>query len=200
MNYQVFWHETHLTQVDREKIKGHQGLCLWFTGLSGSGKSTLANELELLLHKKGIHTYILDGDNIRHGLNKDLGFDEASRKENIRRVGEVTKLMVDAGLVVITAFISPRKRDRDSVRELLNERFVEIYVECDLQTCEERDPKGLYRKARQNEIKDFTGISSPYEFPRNPEIIIDNGQGSDLQKNTHKLLKFLEQNYLYKKL
>lgn len=199
MNYQVFWHDTHLTNIEREKLKGHKGLCIWFTGLSGSGKSTLANELELLLFKKRIHSYILDGDNIRKGLNKDLGFDDASRKENIRRIGEVAKLMVDAGLVVITAFISPFQNDRDTIRKLLNNRFIEIYVQCDLQTCEERDPKGLYRKARQNEINEFTGISSPYEIPENPEFIIDNGAGTDIHKNVQSLFNYLEKKYLYNK-
>jgi len=199
MDLRVFWHDTHLTQIDREKVKGHRGLCLWFTGLSGSGKSTLANELEQLLYQKRIHTYILDGDNIRHGLNKDLGFDDSSRKENIRRIGEVTKLMVDAGLVVITAFISPFREDRNMVRKLLNERFIEIYVDCDLKTCEGRDPKGLYKKARMNEIQEFTGISSPYEIPDQPEYVIDNGPGSNVQTNTQLLFDFLEQNYLYNK-
>lgn len=197
MDHQVFWHETHLTQIDRERLKGHRGLCLWFTGLSGSGKSTLANELELLLYQKRIHTYILDGDNIRHGLNKDLGFDEASRKENLRRIGEVVKLMVDAGLVIITAFISPYNQDRDLIREIIDQRFVEIFVRCDLETCEERDPKGLYKKARAGEVSEFTGISSPYEIPEKPEFIIDNGKGSDLQQNSLSLLRFIEQNYLY---
>lgn len=199
MNYQVFWHDTHLKNIEREQLKGHKGLCVWFTGLSGSGKSTLANELELLLYKKRIHSYILDGDNIRQGLNKDLGFDDASRKENIRRIGEVAKLMVDAGLVVITAFISPFREERDTIRKLLSDRFIEIYVQCDLQTCEERDPKGLYRKARQNEINEFTGITSPYEVPENPEYIIDNGAGSDIHKNVQSLFNFLEQKYIYNK-
>ena len=171
-NRNIFWHSTHISRVEREKIKNHLGYCLWFTGLSASGKSTLANILEKRLVDIDIHTYLLDGDNIRHNLNKDLGFSDEDRVENIRRIGEVSNLFVDAGISVLTAFISPFQKDRDMVRELLPEgRFIEIYVDCDLEVCEQRDPKGLYKKARKNEIKDFTGISSPYEAPTNPELI-----------------------------
>jgi adenylylsulfate kinase len=155
----LVWHNTKITKSDHEKLNGHKGVCIWFTGLSGSGKSTLANEVEVELNKKGIHTYLLDGDNVRHGLNKNLDFSAEGRKENIRRIGEVAKLFVDAGLVVLTAFISPFREDRDNVRKLLNDgEFIEIFVDADLETCESRDPKGLYKKARNGEIKDFTGI------------------------------------------
>jgi adenylylsulfate kinase len=189
----IVWHNSKLTYKDREKLNKHESACIWFTGLSGSGKSTLANELELRLNKLGIHTYLLDGDNIRHGLNKNLDFSEEGRKENIRRIGEVAKLFVDAGIIVLTAFISPFKADRDTVRELIPEgKFIEVFVDCDLETCEKRDPKGLYKKARNNEIKDFTGISSPYEIPENPELIIDNDEYSDLSQNVEKIILFLQ--------
>lgn len=176
----------------------HSGLCLWFTGLSGSGKSSLANEVEILLFEKGIHSYLLDGDNVRHGLNKDIGFSEADRKENIRRIGEVAKLFVDAGIVVLTAFISPYKEDREMIRKNLpGRKFIEIYVSCDLETCESRDPKGLYKKARENQVGDFTGISAPYEVPDKPEIIIDNSNGSDLKENARSIMKYIEEYFLY---
>ena len=146
---------------------------LWFTGLSGSGKSTIANALEKALHERGIRTYVLDGDNVRHGLNSDLGFTDADRVENIRRIGEVAKLMVDAGIVVLTAFISPFRAERDMVRELFAEdEFVEIFVDTPLEIAEARDPKGLYQKARRGEIPNFTGIGSPYEVPLNPDLHI----------------------------
>lgn len=178
----------------REKLLDHASTCIWFTGLSGSGKSTLANEVELTLFKRGIHTYILDGDNIRHGLNKDLGFGADDRKENIRRIGEVANLFVDAGLVVMTAFISPYREDRDQVRALLPEgKFIEVFVNCDLDTCEKRDPKGLYKKARAGEIRNFTGISAPYEAPKNPELTIDNGANSSLENNVNAVIAYLEQ-------
>ncbi len=189
----LYWHKGKVSISDRENANGHKSACLWFTGLSGSGKSTLALEVEAELFKLGIQTYILDGDNVRHGLNKDLSFSETDRKENIRRIGEVAKLFVDAGIIVLTAFISPFVNDREQVRKLLPEgKFIEIFVDCDLETCEARDPKGLYKKARANEIKDFTGISSPYEKPVNPEIIIDNGKNSDLNKNIAKIISHLK--------
>ena len=163
-----------ITKSDRNNLTGNNSFVIWFTGLSGSGKSTLANNLEKKLLSEGILTYILDGDNIRGGLNKDLDFTENGRVENIRRIGEVAKLMTDAGVVVLTAFISPFKEDRNTVRRLLNDgEFIEIYVKCDLNTCEERDVKGLYSKAREGKIKNFTGIDSPYEEPVNPEITVD---------------------------
>lgn len=170
----IKWHGTAVTHADREKLNGQRSVLLWFTGLSGAGKSTIANAVDLLLHQRGRHTYLLDGDNIRHGLNKNLGFSEDDRRENIRRIGEVSKLMVDAGLIVSSAFVSPYRRDRDDVRALFSpEKFVEIFVDASLETCEARDPKGLYKKARNGEIKGFTGIDDPYEAPVNPELILD---------------------------
>lgn len=192
MSTNIVWHNANVSKSDREKLNGHKGACIWITGLSGSGKSTIANEVEIKLHNLGIHTYLLDGDNIRHGLNKNLDFSDEGRKENIRRIGEVAKLFVDAGIVVLTAFISPFRADRKNVRKLLGEgQFIEIFVDADLETCEARDPKGLYKKARTGEIKDFTGISSPYEKPDNPEIKIDNGKDTDLQKNVDLIIKYL---------
>jgi adenylylsulfate kinase len=162
------------TQTERAKIKQQTPMCLWMTGLSGAGKSTLANALEQELNKKSKHTYILDGDNLRHGLNSDLGFSEADRNENVRRVAEAAQLMVDAGLIVIVGLISPFKQERDWARSLFQpNQFKEIYISTSLEECEYRDTKGLYQKARLGEIKDFTGIDSPYEAPDNPDVIID---------------------------
>lgn len=167
-------HESRVTKADRVKTFGHRSCVLWFTGLSGSGKSTIAVEVERVLISRGVHAYVLDGDNVRHGLNADLGFSEEDRRENIRRLGEVSRLFVEAGLIVITAFISPFREDRDRVRSLLGEgEFLEIYAKCPIELCETRDPKGLYAKARAGEITDFTGIDSPYEEPINPELILD---------------------------
>ncbi|OPL12550.1 MAG: adenylyl-sulfate kinase [delta proteobacterium MLS_D] len=188
------WHPGAISRSDRETIKNHKGACLWFTGLSGSGKSTLANELEAALNARGVHTYILDGDNIRHGLNRDLGFTDAARTENIRRIGEVAKLFVDAGIIVLTAFISPFIRDRDFARNLMSEGdFIEIFVDADLATCERRDPKGLYTKARSGEIRDFTGIDSPYEPPLRPELTIRNNDDADIADNVRIITLFLEE-------
>ncbi|MFN5223912.1 MAG: adenylyl-sulfate kinase [Bacteroidota bacterium] len=160
-------------KADRIRQNGHKPCVVWFTGLSGSGKSTLANAVEQLLVAEGIHTYVLDGDNIRHGLNSNLDFSESGRHENIRRIGEVSKLFVDAGIVVLTAFISPFKSDRAMVRSLVEaDEFVEVFVDCPIEICEQRDVKGLYKKARAGEIPDFTGISSPFENPEHPEITI----------------------------
>ena len=170
----IHWHAATIERGDREKQNTHKSAILWFTGLSGSGKSTLAHAIEDKLHQLGSRTYVLDGDNIRHGLCKDLGFSDADRTENIRRIGEVSKLFVDAGVIALTAFISPFRSDRDAVRELVNDGdFIEVFCYCPLDVCEERDPKGLYKKARAGEIPEFTGISSPYEEPLNPEIKID---------------------------
>jgi adenylylsulfate kinase len=170
----VVWHEASLSKDARRKQNGHHSFVIWFTGLSGSGKSTVANAVATRLYENGIRNYVLDGDNIRHGLNKDLGFSEEDRKENIRRIGEVSKLFVDGGQVVLTAFISPFLADRQVVRDLLKEdEFVEIFVKCPIEECEKRDPKGLYVKARQGIISDFTGISSPYEEPVNPELVVE---------------------------
>ena len=183
----VVWHENHLNLDDRRELLGKKNKVLWFTGLSGSGKSTLAIEVQKKLHEKGYLTYILDGDNIRHGLNGDLGFSPEDRKENIRRIGEVTKLLYDAGVYVLVCFISPYRKDRKRVRELIGEDFVEIYVKCSLEECEKRDTKGLYKKARVGEIKDFTGISAPYEEPENAEIVVDTSK-EDIDKTTVKIV------------
>ncbi|MEG3126916.1 adenylyl-sulfate kinase [Pantoea cypripedii] len=173
----VVWHDHPVTRDEREQQHGHQGVVLWFTGLSGSGKSTVAGAVEQALHRLGVSTYLLDGDNVRHGLCRDLGFSDDDRKENIRRVGEVAKLMVDAGLVVLTAFISPHRAERQMVRDLLAEgQFVEVFVDTPLAVCEARDPKGLYKKARAGELRNFTGIDSVYEAPEEPEIHLDGEQ------------------------
>ncbi|WP_284037661.1 adenylyl-sulfate kinase [Neobacillus sp. 114] len=169
----ITWHNATITKEDRRAQNGHGSCTLWFTGLSGSGKSTIANAVSNELFRQGINEYVLDGDNIRHGLNKDLGFSEEDRTENIRRIGEVAKLFVDSGQIVTTAFISPFRSDRDNVRALFAEgEFIEVFIDCPLEECERRDPKQLYVKARKGEIKDFTGIDSPYESPGNPEILI----------------------------
>ncbi|MGQ3905050.1 adenylyl-sulfate kinase [Mixta calida] len=173
----VVWHAHAVTRADRERQHGHQGVVLWFTGLSGSGKSTVAGALEQALHQLGVSTYLLDGDNVRHGLCRDLGFSDADRKENIRRVGEVARLMVDAGLVVLTAFISPHRAERQMVREMLGDgQFIEVFVDTPLAICEARDPKGLYKKARAGELRNFTGIDAAYEAPSLPEIHLDGEQ------------------------
>jgi adenylylsulfate kinase len=172
----ITWHEAAITKDERRAQNGHGSCVLWFTGLSGSGKSTIANAVSKELYRQGINEYVLDGDNVRHGLNRDLGFSEKDRNENIRRIGEVAKLFVDSGKVVTTAFISPFRADRDQVRVIFEEGdFIEVFVDCPLEECERRDPKQLYAKARRGEIKDFTGIDSPYESPVNPEITISSG-------------------------
>lgn len=175
----ITWHETSITKSDRRIQNGHGSCTLWFTGLSGSGKSTIANAVSHELYRLGINEYVLDGDNIRHGLNKDLSFSDDDRTENIRRIGEVAKLFVDSGKIVTTAFISPFRSDRDGVRALFEAgEFIEVYVSCPLEECERRDPKQLYAKARRGEIKDFTGIDSPYEAPEQPEITIQSDKVS----------------------
>ncbi|MBK9332800.1 MAG: adenylyl-sulfate kinase [Ignavibacteria bacterium] len=185
-------HDLTISKKDRNKLLGNRSFVIWFTGLSGSGKSTLANETEKILNKKGYLTYILDGDNIRGGLNSNLTFSEEDRKENIRRIGEVAKLMVDAGIIVITAFISPFREDRDKVRNLLGEdEFIEVYLNTPVEKCEERDVKGLYKKVREGEIKDFTGINSPYEIPENPEVIIDTAENT-AEESVNVLLNKIE--------
>ena len=168
----VVWHQGAVNRADREKLNGHRGCTVWLTGLSGSGKSTIAVALEKELCSRGVRTYILDGDNIRHGLNKNLGFSPTDRTENIRRIGEVAKLFTDAGLVALTAFISPYRADRDQVRAMMPDDFVEVFVDCPVETCEERDVKGLYKKARAGQIPEFTGVSAPYEEPTKPELTI----------------------------
>ena len=171
----VVWHQSTISNKDRNNLLNQKPFVLWFTGLSASGKSTLANIVEQKLYKMKYNTYLLDGDNVRHGLNSDLGFNEESRIENIRRIGEVSKLFLDSGIIALTAFISPFKSDRQLVRELFEEgKFLEVFVDSSLEVCENRDPKGMYAKARKGEIKNFTGISSPYEEPPNPEIHVIN--------------------------
>lgn len=175
----IVWHDHHISKADRAEQKKQKPCLIWFTGLSGSGKSTVANALERELFIDGHHTYLLDGDNIRHGLSKDLGFSDQERVENIRRIGEAAKLFVDAGLIVMTAFISPFKSDRAIARSLVEEsEFVEVFMNAPLDTCEERDPKGLYKKARAGEIPHFTGIDSEYEAPVNPEITLNTAVNS----------------------
>ncbi len=170
----ITWHEHMVPREARSELKGHKGALLWFTGLSAAGKSTIANAVDYKLNQRRFHTYLLDGDNVRHGLNKSLGFSAEDRAENNRRIGEVGKLMVDAGLIVCTAFISPYRRDRDAVRETITAgHFIEIFVDASLATCEARDPKGLYKQARAGKLKQFTGIDDPYEPPVKPELTLD---------------------------
>lgn len=189
----ITWHAGVITAEDREKLLKQKGVVIWLTGLSGAGKSTIARELEKRLYDMGHLSYVLDGDNIRHGLNRNLGFSPEDRKENIRRISEVAKLFADAGVITITAFISPYREDRDNARKLLPEgKFVEVYVKCPLEKCEERDVKGLYKKARAGEIKEFTGISAPYEPPLNPELVIDTDKLS-LDESVEMLLNYLNQ-------
>lgn len=172
----IKWHPGIVSRLDRESMKNHRGFTVWFTGLPSSGKSTIAASLEGFLHRKGHHTYILDGDNIRHGLNKNLGFSPEDREENIRRIGEVAKLFRDAGIINMVAFVSPYKRDRQMARELgSGGEFVEVFVDCPVNICEIRDPKGAYKKAKEGIIKEFTGISAPYEEPEEPEIHLETG-------------------------
>jgi adenylylsulfate kinase len=189
----VTWHEHTVTKQDRETFLKQKGVILWFTGLSGSGKSTVANEVAYQLYKRGNFSYVLDGDNIRHGLNKDLGFSPEDRDENIRRISEVAHLFSDAGVIAITAFISPYQKLRDFCRTLQDEnRFYEIYCHASLKTCEIRDPKGLYKKARAGQIKEFTGIDAPYEKPVNPELIIDT-ENYDVEECAQQVIKKLQQ-------
>ncbi|MFL1455744.1 adenylyl-sulfate kinase [Marinobacter sp. GN3S48] len=170
----IVWHDHKITRAERSVNKNQKPCLLWFTGLSGSGKSTIANALDVALHSRGYHTFLMDGDNVRHGLCKDLGFSDQDRVENIRRIGEVSKLFADAGLIVLSAFISPFTSDRRMVRNLFPAgEFIEVFMETPLDTCEKRDPKGLYEKARAGEIKNFTGIDSPYEAPEYPEVRLD---------------------------
>lgn len=190
----IVWHNATITKDDRHRMNGHKSAILWYTGLSGAGKSTLANKVEEKLFERGYHTYVLDGDNIRMGLNKGLGFDADSRKENIRRIGEVAKLFVDAGAIVSTAFVSPYNEDREMVRKLVKDgEFIEIYVAASLEVCESRDTKGLYKKARAGEIKNFTGISDPYEAPLDAELSVDTGNQS-LEESAQVVINYLEKN------
>jgi len=189
----IKWHKQRVTKADRWGSNKHKSALIWITGLSASGKSSIAIELEHRLFHRKIKTFVLDGDNVRHGLNKDLGFSPGDRKENLRRVGEVSKLLVDAGIITIAAFISPYASDRQRVRELFRgdkEEFIEIYLKCALAVCESRDPKGLYKKARMGEIPDFTGISQPYETPVNPEIIIETDR-LGIEESVDKIITYL---------
>lgn len=174
MSTNIVWHEASIEKSERREQNGHASFILWFTGLSASGKSSIANAFARRLFEGNKKAFVLDGDNIRHGLNNDLGFDEVSRKENIRRIGEVSKLFVESGQIVLTAFISPYREDRQVVRNLVQDgEFIEVFVKASVEACEKRDPKGLYKKARNNEIPNFTGISAPYEEPENPEVVLD---------------------------
>lgn len=189
----ITWHDSEVTKAERQERNGHKSVVIWFTGLSGSGKSTVSVALEKALFEQKITSYRLDGDNIRHGLNKNLGFSPEDRKENIRRIGEVGKLMVDVGVVTMTAFISPYEEDRNIVRDILEDgEFIEVYTKCSLDECEARDPKGLYKKARSGEIKEFTGINAPYEEPSNPEIIIDTEQHS-VEEAVEEIVAYLKE-------
>jgi adenylylsulfate kinase len=206
----ITWHHSHLTREDRESLLNQRGVTLWFTGLSGAGKSTIATALERELFTNKKSTYILDGDNIRHGLCSDLGFGPEDRQENIRRIGEVCNLFTDAGIIVLAAFVSPYKADRDNVRQLLDKNpsprddddetnpntrgknFIEVYVQADVETCILRDPKGLYKKAKAGEIKNFTGISAPFEAPENPELVLRTGEKS-LDECVSELINYLRE-------
>jgi len=177
----VVWHHATVTRARRETQNGHRGAIVWFTGLSGSGKSTLAHAVEEILHQQGCHTFVLDGDNVRHGLCGDLGFSSKDREENIRRIGEMAKLFMEAGVIVLTAFISPYRADRERVRDMVEQGdFIEIYCDASIEVCEARDVKGMYKKARAGLISEFTGISSPYEVPKNPELTVNTG-GTELE-------------------
>ena len=188
----IVWHEASVDRAAMADKRGHRSAILWFTGLSGSGKSTLANAVNAALFERGLDTYVLDGDNVRHGLCKDLGFSDADREENIRRIGEVAKLFLDAGVIVLTAFVSPFRADRDKARDLVEMGdFFEIFCAADLNVCESRDPKGLYAKARSGAIKEFTGISSPYEAPDTPELKIDTG-AQELAESVDVVIKALQ--------
>jgi adenylylsulfate kinase len=189
----IFWHEGQITRADRERLHGHRGVTIWFTGLSGSGKSTLARAAEEALFERGCQVYVLDGDNIRHGLNRDLGFSPEDRKENIRRIGEVAKLFTDFGAIVLTAFISPYREDRNTARAVhADGDFVEVFVDCSLELCEARDPKGLYARARSGELEDFTGVSDPYEPPERPEVVCETAVESP-EESAAKIMAVLEE-------
>jgi adenylylsulfate kinase len=187
----IIWHSATVTRARRESQNNHKGIILWFTGLSGSGKSTLAHAIEERLHQLNCRTFVLDGDNIRHGLCSDLGFDDKARKENIRRISEVAKLMMEAGIITLTAFISPFRSDRENARKLFpHGEFIEIYCDCSLEVCEQRDPKGLYQKARDGVIPHFTGISSPYEAPERMEAIIKTDELA-IEESVEQIMKLL---------
>lgn len=193
----IIWHQGAISREDRERLNAHRGFTVWFTGLSASGKSTLAVALEEALYERGARTFILDGDNVRHGLNRNLGFSPEDRKENIRRLGEVAKLFNEAGVITLTAFISPYREDRQSARDLASAgSFIEVFVDCPVDVCEQRDPKGAYKKAREGIIKEFTGISAPYEDPESPEIHLRTDQLS-VDQSVQTILEYLvAKNYI----
>jgi adenylylsulfate kinase len=192
------WHNATVTREKREALNGHQSALIWFTGLSGSGKSTLAHTVEERLYQLGCRTFVFDGDNVRHGLCSDLGFTAEDRAENIRRIGEMSGLFLEAGIISLTAFISPFRKDRGLVRSLVgNDRFIEVYCSCPIEVCESRDVKGLYKRARAGEIKDFTGISSPYEEPEKPELVLNTGN-TPLGESAEKVLDLLVQRSIIK--
>ena len=191
-NTNIIYHAASVTRERRNQLNNHKSVVIWFTGLSGSGKSTLAHSVEEILFNKGCRTYVLDGDNVRHSLSSNLGFSNKDRKENIRRISEVTKLMIEAGLIVLTAFISPFREDRFAVRNLIPDGdFIEIYCKARLETCEARDIKGFYKRARAGEIKNYTGISSPYEVPENPELIIDTDK-EEIKESVSRIVNYLQ--------
>jgi adenylylsulfate kinase len=188
----IVWHDHRVTKAERRKLNNHSSCVVWFTGLPSSGKSTIASEVEYQLCTRGLRTYLLDGDNVRHGLNKNLGFSPEDREENIRRIGEVARLFVDAGMITFVAFISPYRKDRQKARKLLeDDEFIEVYVKCPVAICEQRDPKGLYQKAKKGEIKEFTGVSAPYEEPLDPEIVLETDRFSVVE-SVNKIIRHLE--------
>ena len=198
-NNNVVWHHATVTRSRREQLNGHKGAILWFTGLSGSGKSTIAHAVEERFHQSGCRTFVFDGDNVRHGLCGDLGFSQKDRSENIRRIGEMVKLFLEAGIIVLTAFISPIRTDRERVRSLVPAGdFIENYCRCPLDVCESRDVKGLYHRARSGEVKEFTGISSPYEMPEKPELVLDTNVCS-LDECVSKIMVLLSQRGIIRK-
>lgn len=192
MSKNIIWHEHLVERRDRNRMNKHRSGVVWFTGLSASGKSTIAHHLEKELFERGIRSYVLDGDNVRHGISSDLGFSREDRRENLRRIAETAKLFSDAGIVVLAAFISPYREDREFVREIVgNGNFFEVYVKCPVDVCEARDPKGLYKKAKAGEIKGYTGVDAPYEEPENPDMVLDTG-AMDLESCVGTVLKFLD--------
>jgi adenylylsulfate kinase len=193
-NGNVVWHHATVTRKRREEQNRHRSVILWFTGLSGAGKSTLAHAVEERLYQMGCRTFVFDGDNVRHGLNSNLGFSPEDRKENIRRIGEMSKLFIEAGVIALTAFISPYREDREKVRKLVNKGdFIEIFCDCSIEVCERRDVKGMYARARRGEIREFTGVSSPYERPENPELSLDTGN-MPLEKCVEGIVSYLVEN------